>query len=157
MAIQTIGSQTRLFDVTMSCDTSIYAANDLIADTQVLSGFFSDVDKTATITSITIIDEDDQGVALDVHFLQDNVSMGTENAAPSITDANARNSLGFVSFATTDYKDLGGVRIGCVKNIGLSVKSKIGTGDLYVAIVNGAGTPTFTASGLKLRIAATLD
>lgn len=153
----TQGTCVRLFDVTMSCDTSAYGSGDLIADTQVLSGFFNDVDKTATILAVTIIDEDDQGVALDVHFLQDNVTMGTENSAPTISDANARNSLGFVPFATTDYKDIGGVRIGCVRNVWLPVKAKVGTADLYVAIVNGSGTPTFTASGLKLRIAATLD
>lgn len=157
MPLQTVGNLTRLFDVTMSCDTSAYASGDVIADTQVLSGFFRATDGTATIQSITIVDEDDQGVALDVHFLQSNVAMGTENAAPSITDANARYSLGFIAVGTGDYKDLGGARVACVKNVGLPVKAATGTQDLYVAIVNGAGTPTFTASGLKLRIGATLD
>jgi len=32
------------------------------------------------------------------------------------------------------------------------VKPASGTTDLYVAAVNGSGTPTYTAAGLKLRL-----
>ena len=37
-------------------------------------------------------------------------------------------------------------------NIGMMIKPATGTDDIYVAAVNGTGTPTFTASGLKLRM-----
>ncbi len=152
-----VGGKTRLADVTLVLDTSAYASGDVLADTAKIAGFFDSVDGTGIIQSIVVVDEDDQGVAFDVHFLQANVSMGTVNAAPSISDANARNSLGYVSVATSDYKDLGGVRVANVKNIGLPVKAAAQTLDLYVAVVNGTGAPTFTASGVKLRIGALLD
>ena len=65
--------------------------------------------------------------------------------------------LGWQAIATGDYKDLGGVSVAMIKNMWLPVKAAPGTLDLYVAVINGAGTPTYTASGLKLRIGAVLD
>lgn len=152
-----VGGKTRLADVTLSLDTSAYASGDLLADTQVASGFFDSVDGTAILQSLTVIDEDDQKVAFYVYFLSSNVTMGTENAAPSISDANARNILGFVSVGTSDYQDLGGVSVANIRNIGLPLKAAAGTLDLYVAVVNSTGTPTYTASGVKLRLGALLD
>lgn len=152
-----VGGKTRLADVTLSLDTSAYASGDLIADTQVVSNFFDFTDGTGVLQSLTLVDQDDQKVACYVYFLSANVSMGTENAGPSISDANAVNILGFVTVATTDYQDLGGVSVANLNNLGMILKAAAGTQDLYVAVVNGTGTPTYTASGVKLRIGALLD
>lgn len=140
-----------MLNVTLSLDTSIYASGDVLADTQVVTDYTSlfGASGAAVLTSLTVIDEDDQKAAFDVYFLDANVTMGTENAAPSITDANARNILGFVSIATADYKDIGGVSIACIKNIWLPANAPLG---MWVAVVNGSGTPTYTASGVKLRL-----
>jgi hypothetical protein len=143
--------------VTFSLNTSAYTASDLLAETQQIDGFFRVADGTGIIQSITLYDQDDQGVPMTIYFLDANVSMGTENSAPSISDANALNILGWVDVLTGDWKDIGGVRVASIRNVGLPVKAASGTDDLYIAIVNGTGTPTFTASGLKASIGALLD
>lgn len=145
-------SELKFVDVTLSVDTSIYADGDVLADTQVVTGALRYSDAVAEIRSIQVLDEDDQGVALDLLFLDANVSIGTENAAPSVTDANARSILGLVSIAAADYKDLGGARIALARNVGLLIKAASGTRNIYVAAITRGGTPTYTASGLKLRL-----
>mgnify|MGYP001601299563 CR=1 FL=1 len=152
-----VGGKTSVFDVTLSLDTSAYASGDLLADTQACSALFRKDDGTGLLQSLMVIDQDDQKVAFDVYILSANVTMGTENSAPSITDANAVNILGIVSVATTDYKDLGGVSVANIKGLGIPIKAVSGTDDLYLAVVNGTGTPTFTASGVKLRLGVLLD
>ncbi len=152
-----VGGFTRVFNVTLTLDTVAYAAGDLIAETQLCDAFFRKVDGTGIIQSLTVVDQDDTKAGIDVYFLSANVSMGTENAAPSITDANAVNILGYVSVAAADYKDLGGVSVANIKNIGLPAKAVSGTDDLYVAVVSNASTPTYTASGVVLRIGGLLD
>lgn len=139
-------------DVTMSPDTSIFASGDVIADTQVVTSAFNIADGKGVLQSIVVVDEDDQKAAFDIYFFSANSPLGTENSAPNISDANARNFVGVVAIATGDYKDLGGVSVAVIKGINLPVKAASATKDLYVGIVNGAGTPTYTAAGLKLRI-----
>lgn len=141
-----------LTTVTLSLDTSAYAAGDLLADTQVITDAFLIADGKGFLNSVLLVDEDDQGAALDIYFLDANVSMGTENAVPSITDANARNILCRVQVSTGDYTDLGGVKIADLSGLNRFVKAASGTKNLYVAVVNGTGTPIYTASGIRLRV-----
>lgn len=141
-----------LVDVTLSLDTSAYASGDLLADTQVVASAIKLTDGKARLQSVLLIDEDDQGAALDLYFLSANNTLGTENVAPSISDANARDILCRVPIATGDYYDLGGVRVADVHGLNRIIKAASGTTSIYVAAVNGAGSPTYTASGLRLRI-----
>jgi hypothetical protein len=144
-------SNVQYVDVTFTLDTSAYGSGDLIADTQVITNACPAAGVPAVLHSVHLIDEDDQKVAVDLVFFDANVSMGTENSAPSITDANGRSCLGVVSIAAGDYKDLGGVAIATKDSIGKVVKPATGTADIYVAIVSNASTPTYTASGLRGR------
>lgn len=138
-------------DVTISADTSAYASGDLIADAQIVAACVRLDDATGALHSIMVLDEDDQGAAFTIYLSSVSTTWGTENSAPTITDTVARSILGFVDVATTDYKDLGGSKVAIKSNCGIAVKPATGTDDIYVAIVNGTGTPTYTASGLKLR------
>ena len=138
--------------VTLSLDTAIYAADDVLADTQEVAGALAASDGTGVIESIQLLDEDDQGIALDLVFLDANVSIGTENAAPSVTDANARSILGRVRIATTDYIDMGGCRVATLLRVGLGIKAATGTDDIYIAAITRGGTPTHTASGIRVRL-----
>lgn len=146
-----VGHAADVVDVTLTTDTAAYASGDLIADTQSFTGMRV-AGGRGMLYSLTVIDEDDQGVAFTVYFLSANNTFGTENSAPSISDASARDILGFVDVATADYKDIGGVRIASIKNINLMLESTGATTNLFLAVVNGAGTPTFTATGVKLKL-----
>ena len=151
------GANPAVVEVTLSLDTSAYASGDVLADTQVVTAALSIKNGKGVLQSVLLIDEDDQGAALDLYFLSADVVMGTENAAPSITDANARSILAVVPVATTDYKDLGGVRVANLAGLNRVLKAVAGTPDIYVAAVNGSGSPTYTASGLRLRLGILQD
>lgn len=144
-----------IVDVTLSLDTSAYTAGDVLADTQIVTGALRLLDGYGMLQSVVLIDEDDQGAALDLYFFSANRSLGAENGAPDISDANARDCLGCVAVGTADYKDLGGVKIATLKDINLPVKAVSASKNIYVGAVNGAGTPTYSASGLKLRLGFT--
>lgn len=144
------------FEVTLSLDTSAYADGDVLADTQTLTDAVRVAGGRALLHSLVVIDEDDQKQTFDLLFFSANRSLGTENAAPSISDANARDFLGSVRVSTGDYLDLGGVAVATVRNVGLFLEAAAGSRDLYLgAIVRGAAT--YTASGLRLRLGLLWD
>jgi hypothetical protein len=150
-------SKTVVKDVTLTLDTSAYASGDVIAATQQVNAALRITDGTGMLSSIEIIDKDDQGAAFTIYILSADVAVGTENAAPSITDGDAASILGHVDVATGDYKDLGGVKVACKTALNIPVVAVSGTDDLYVAVVNSTGTPTYTASGIVLRLGILQD
>jgi len=145
-------AKPEIIDVTLSLDTSIYADGDVLAATQEVTGFFAEKNGTRKLTSVVVLDEDDQKIALDLVFLDSNVALGTENSAPSITDANAREVQGFLSIATGDYIDLGGAGVATVRGRELILKSAADSTSLFLAAITRGGTPTYTASGIKLKL-----
>lgn len=147
-----VGVSMDVIDVTLALDTSTYADGDVLSDTATVSNAMRVNAGKGKLRSITVIDEDDQGVALDVVFFKATQSLGTKNAAPSISDANARDCLGFVSIASGDYIDLGGVRVATKRDINLMVEADTGSTSLFIGTITRGGTPTYTASGLKLKI-----
>jgi hypothetical protein len=141
-----------VIEVTLSLDTSAYADGDVLADTQEVPHVFRGKNDSRKLTSVALLDEDDQGVALDLVFASANVSLGTENLAPDITDANARSLLGALRIATTDYIDLGGSRLATVRGINLMLESAADSTSLYMGAITRGGTPTHTAAGIKVRL-----
>lgn len=140
-----------LITVTLSLDTSVYAANDLLADAQEVAGVALATGGEAELVSLLCVDEDDQGVAFDVYLSSVATTWGSENSAPTITDAVARSIQAIIPIASGDWKDLGGVKVAqprVAQNIG--VVCTCPATSLYVAVVNGAGAPTFTAAGVRL-------
>lgn len=135
-------------DVTFSLDTNIYASGDVLAATQVVSEVSRMKDLACVLSGITLIDEDAQGVELDVVVFSADVVLGTENAAVSITDANSRQILGIIN--VPEWIDLGAAKVATVLNVNLPIKPADGTQNVYAALIT-RGTPTHTASGLRGR------
>ena len=96
-----------VFDLTFSLDTVAYADGDVLADTQSISNVFLTSGGTRTLQSVIVWDEDDQGQGFDLIFLDANNSLGTENSAPNISDANGRAIIGRVAISSADYYDMG--------------------------------------------------
>lgn len=144
-----VGGNTYLAPFTLSLDTSAYAAGEVLADTQEIDNVFRVNDGTGTLFSIVLNDKDDQGAPLDLVFLSANNSLGTENSAPSISDANADAILGIISVANGDWVDLGGCRVATIpaSRCGIALKAASGGKKLYIAAIT-RGTPTHTASGI---------
>ncbi len=152
-----VGNPGDLLDVTLSADTGIMASGDVIADTQVITDAMGTDGGRGVLESLVLIDPDDQGAALDLYFLDSNHTVGAENSAPGISDANALTLLGFIPVATGDYKDLGGVRVVCLRNLGLRLKATVASRDLYIAAVNGTGTPTYAGGAITVRLGIRWD
>lgn len=147
-----ISHQNLVFDVTPTMDTSAYTAGDVWFDTITCGSVARIAAGTVTLDTVTILDEDDQTAAgVTLVFLDANTSLGTINGAPNISDANARNILGTVSVASGDWVDLGGAKVACLKNIGLTMTAASASQAIYMAGIC-AGTPTQTASGVKIKL-----
>lgn len=147
-----VSTPLTLVTVTLSLDTGAYGANDLLADAQEVAGVALVTGGEAELVSLMVVDEDDVKAAFDVYLTSVNTTWGSENSAPTVSDAAGRSIQAVIPIATGDYKDLGGVAIAqprIAQNIGVVCQCVGGT-SLYCAVVNGAGTPTYTASGVRL-------
>jgi len=140
-------------EITLSLDTNAYVTGDVLFDAQELVDVCKH-GRPAVLYSLQLIDEDDQGMAIDLVFLRSNQSIGTENAAFSPSDAVAREILTEVPILAADYNDYTNNQqaIKQVSDTGMGVIMQPSSGDsLYVAgIARGSGT--FTASGVRLRV-----
>ena len=150
-----------LYTVTFSLDTSQYASGDVLADTQEIEDVFK-TRKQVLLTSLLLLDKDDQAGALDILFLRSDTSIGTENAAFSPTDAIAAETLAVVKILSTEYEDWTNNQIvqkalGDTNSkgggMGMMLAPAPGAPDygLYVAAVS-RDTKTYTASGLVLTL-----
>ena len=139
--------------VTPVVDTAAYAAGDLLFDTIEVPSAARGEGGVTILHSVTILDKADQGVAMTLVVLNALTDMGTINAAPNPDDTEAETIIGWVPVATTDYIDVGASKIANVRNVGLICKAAAGTSSLYLAAINGSGTPTYgAASNLVLQL-----
>jgi hypothetical protein len=152
-----VGSPGAVLDVTLVLDTAVYANGDVLADTAAVANAVRVNGGRAILQSVHVLDEDNQGVGFDIIFFDANNSLGTFNAAPTISDTNARAILGSVSIAASDYMSLGGCRVATKAGVGLLLKAGAATTSLYIAAISRLGTPTYTASGLKLKLGMLWD
>jgi hypothetical protein len=141
-----------LIDVTLSSFAGQLADNDVIAATEEIQHAFRAKNQTRMLRTITLLDEDDPAQDIDLIFLNANSSVGAEDAAFSLTDAAARTVIGYVSVVIANYIDTGGSVLAYKTDLALPMKSAADSTSLYVAAVCRSGTPTYTASGLKLRL-----
>lgn len=147
-----VGGSGKVYPATaFVCDTAIYASGDVLTDTLELDNALRIVDGTGLLSTLTLIDKDDQGVPMDVYILTANVSLGSKNSPPNISDVNSEGVLAVVPITASDWKDLGGSRVAYLKNLGIIIQGGTGTKKIWISVVNGTGTPTFTASGLMVR------
>lgn len=143
--------------LTFSPDTSIMADNDVIADSQILAAVTRANDSKGFLIAFELTDEDDNtAIDMDIIFLSANVSVGTENAAVSISDANARNIIGVINILAADWNDHINSKMVSVGNkpgsmLSMPITPVSGSDDIYVALVCRSGTPTYTASGITAR------
>jgi hypothetical protein len=76
---------------------------------------------------------------------------GSANSAPNPDDTECGTIIGAVAISTDDWVDMGGASIVSKNDIGLIMKSAA-TSSLWIAGVNGAGTPTYAAGSLTFKL-----
>lgn len=139
-----------LITITPVLDTSAYVAGDVLFATTEIANAVRINGGRVKLTSVTLIDIDDQGAALDLYLLGANSAIGTINTAPDIDDTEVLDVQGHVAVAAGDWKDLGTSRVATIENINLILEAASGATSLYVGAVTG-GTPTHTASGMRVK------
>jgi hypothetical protein len=149
---QKMVSPDATFEVTLSLDTGAYADGDVLADTQELDGAaFLANGRTAILQSVVVYDLDDNAGALDIVLLNADQSLGTENSAVSISDANLTKVVAVVEVAAADYIDFINSQVAVIDNIGALIEAASDDDALYIAAIS-RDTKTYTASGIKVRV-----
>ena len=147
-----------LIDVTLSTDAEVLGNNDVIAQSIEIPNAVAVEGGSAIIQSIMILDEDDEAPSIDLIFQTDNTALASdEGEIVNISDANARDILGFVN--VSNYTDLLNCQVGIKTNIGLVVKAASTTKSIFVHAVNRSGgtyTPAATTD-LKMKIGIVKD
>ena len=153
-SVRIVNSITETFTLEPSIDTSAYADGDVFFDTEGITIRSSGVvgNTSGEITFCRVVDTDDLKADFDILFLKTNVSIGTENAAVSVSDTNAKKIIGRI--IVRSYYDLGGA--GIAEASGSIVPFKLlpvdGVSTLYIAGVC-RGTPNFSsASAIHLNL-----
>lgn len=146
--------QTTEIDLQLSTDTNIYASGDVMVVTvavPVLSTTQNVKNLRLRIDQMSIIDKDIQNGAFDVVFLDANKSLGTLNAAVSISDADALSIVKTVSVSASNYTTLtpAGSSIANVEFNPIYITST--DRNLYIGLIS-RDAKTYTASGLYLRL-----
>tara|TARA_R110002020_G_C15857915_1_gene736817 strand:+ start:57 stop:596 length:540 start_codon:yes stop_codon:yes gene_type:complete len=145
-----------LIDVTLATQAANVEINDVTSDYVEIPNAVAVKGGVGVIQSIQLLDEANQGAAIDLVFQTDNTTIGSTDAAVSIADADARDILGFVSM--TNYFSGIAWKLASKQNIGLVVKAASDTRSIYVAAVNRGGTVTYGATdAIKLRIGIIQD
>lgn len=141
--------RARKYEVNLVIDTAAYASGDLLSDRVAIDLTGKGEPVSGEVVGFTLLDKDDEGGLLDIVFLDSNVSLGTINAAPSISDTNAQQLIA-PAVPVSSYTDMGGCQIA-----GPSfdpIPFETATGILYVAAIS-RDTKTYTAaSDLRLKV-----
>jgi hypothetical protein len=139
----------QVIDITPVLDTSAYADNDVLFVPIALPTYraANQTGPARKLVSVVILDEADQAQDIDLIFLNGDATLGTFNGAVNISDADARKILGTVSVLIADYCDTINSQVATKRDINLIMQNPT-----YIAGVLRSGTPTYTASSLKIKL-----
>ena len=150
-----IGASTAVIPLTLSLEAAAYDLNDVLSATQELADAVRVAGGSGILQSIQVIDQDDQGQAIDIFIFNADATLGVENAAISISDADAAKIIGIVRVVANDYVDCINSMNASMNGLNIPVEAAAGT-SLYVATAT-RGTPTHTAAGIVLNLGILQD
>ena len=137
--------------VTVPIDTAIYAAGDLMS-LAVEVPLVSVENFPSHITSLGVLDYDDQGGALWAIFFDSNPGvLGVVNAAMAISDAQAERILGVVPVAAADYYDLGNQQWAQPQFNPIKVRARDGTTSIWMALQARAAS-TYASGQMLFKV-----
>ena len=139
----------QVIEVVPVLDTSAYADNDVLFVPIAIPAYRADGANgpARKLVTVVILDEADQAQDIDLIFFDATATLGTINAAVSISDADARKILGTVSVLIADYCDTINSQVATKRGIDLIMQNPA-----YLAGVCRSGTPTYAASSLRIKL-----
>lgn len=132
-----------------------YTSGDVIGAVNTISHAVLDGAGCSRLLSLAVLDKANQKVALDLIFFSEAPvnSIGVDNAAYALNDADLAKVLGRITVATGDYVSSGATNAeATLKNIMLLMESAPKSTDLFMAVI-ARGAPTYgSASDLIVRL-----
>lgn len=138
-----------VLDFTPTLDTNIYADNDVLFISTVLTGVSDTEAGVVELVSAICFDGDDQGTEVEVFFTTSATTPGTINGALSAADTVFDDIVGRAHFVT--FNDLINSQNCVLTGQAQIMQCAAGSKDLYVFGVVRSGTPTYTAAGMKFK------
>lgn len=131
--------------------TSAYTSGDQLGSSQTIPNAVLDTKGLSVLRSLLVIDDSDQKKDFDILiFNEQPTSLAADNAAFTLSDADANKLVGIVKVVAADYTSLDGNAV-ALKSLELLLQAKASSKFLYVACV-ARGTPTYGASALKFKM-----
>ena len=146
--------------ITLTPDTATEecAAGDVIFQADELPNMVSVNAGTCMVHSIGVLDDDDNGQAIDIVFMDTTglLDAGDDGGTIDAADGVIPDAIiGVVQI--TSYFDGIAWQYGYKTNIGLVLKAPSDSKSIYVSAVNRGSTATWTAAGLRLQIGVIKD
>lgn len=132
--------------------STAYSIGDTLGSGWTFTGMARDSAGAGRITGIRLLDVTDLTTSVTLYFASGSITFGSDNAAPSVSDADAAKILASHTIAMAD---LGGNRVGIDHS--LSIEYACDATSLYVYAVTNVAHSFFAAvTDLKLWLAAEL-
>lgn len=149
-------SKLRVIDVPLVSEAAAFSSGDVLTNPGRIKDAVRQPGGVTYLVGIDIYDKDDQtAAAMEAYISQSDVPLAAKNAAPGLADADAVKVFPAVSFASGDFKDLGGTKVAgkSASDAGMPrcLKAADGSKDFWLTLVTG-GTPTQTVEGLFARV-----
>ncbi len=148
-------ADTKVDDVAealLSLDTAAYTSGDLMCQAVELERVCVP-NYPSFIESVTLLDYDDNGAALDLLFFRAHPgNLGTVNAAVLLSAAAAEMILCWVTIGTGDYIDLGTRRVAQPEFYPRKVRPADGQTSVWVAAVSRTSQTTYASGRMLLKV-----
>lgn len=142
--------RARKYEVNLVIDTAAYGDGDVLSDRVAITLDPGLGPVSGTLTGLTLLDKDDEGGLLDLVVLDADVSLGTINGAPNISDDNMQQVVAVIPVVS--YSDLGGAKV--ARPSFDPIDFEVAAGKLYIGAIS-KDTKTYTAAS-DLRVKATI-
>ena len=143
-------AKIRVVEVALTVDTSAYAANDSLAEPQLVTDFLG-LSGLALIHEVSVQDNDDQGVAFDLVLAKSAIVLSSsgENTAITLTDAHAADIIQQINIVATDYNDNINSQNAYSRGLNAFVDSG-GLKDIWIGAI-ARGTATYAGAVITVR------
>jgi hypothetical protein len=130
-----------------------YSAGDAVGGKLTFTG----CPESGFIETVTIVDKDEEGAALNLVLFKQDFTAVNDNAAFDVTAGEEDDVIGVVTIAAADFIDVGGCKIATISELSMGYKltetSATKRGRIYGQLMT-TGTPTYTTtSDLVVNIA----
>lgn len=132
-----------------------YTSGDVIGAVNTLSKAVEEMGGAAVLDSIVVLDKANQKSALDLVFFNEAPvnSIGADNDAYGLNDADLTKVVGRISVAGSDYVSSGTNNAeATLRNVGLLLQALSGSQSLYMAVVARGGPTYGSATDLVVKL-----